>query len=99
MLCGLMESDAGSREEHKVLLTTETFHQYHFYFSFLNLTVRTWMSNVPHRLMCLDAWPPAGGTVMGYGVPWRKDLTRGSENRPLGSHPAWLLAHVSLSVS
>lgn len=91
MLCGLMESDAGSREEHQVLLTTEPFHQYHFYFSFLNPTVRAWMSKVPHRLMCWNAWLPAGGAVLGYGAPWRKGLTGGSEDRSLGSRPAWLL--------
>lgn len=49
------------------------------------------MSKVPHRLMCLNAWLPAGGAVLGYGAPWRKGLTGGSENRSLGSRPAWLL--------
>lgn len=33
----------------------------------MEAAVTVWMSNIPHRLMCLDTWFPDGGTVSWEG--------------------------------
>lgn len=61
---------------------------------------RDWTWNVPHRLRCLNTWPPPDGTVMG-GWGTLKELTLAGRSRllqdgPMGYDLAWVLLKVSL---
>lgn len=52
-------------------------------FRSFGLNAMAWVCNVPHRFVCLNTWPPAGGPALGsYGLS-RWDLDGGS--RSLGA--------------
>lgn len=44
-----------------------------------SMTIQNWVWTVPHRLLCLNIWSPAGGAVLGgWGGSRRRSLAGGS---------------------